>query len=61
VFWKCAIFQMPSRLTILNEALVFAATITGLCSDLHGFAAPATLFSLKIERYLKVLTQGTEN
>jgi hypothetical protein len=52
---------MPSRLTILNEALVFAATITGLCSDLHGFAAPATLFSLKIERYLKVLTQGTEN
>src|SRR5664279_1421837 len=26
VFWKCAIFQMPSRLTIVNEALVLAAT-----------------------------------
>jgi hypothetical protein len=26
VFWNCAIFQMPPRLTIVNEALVFAAT-----------------------------------
>ena len=29
VFWKCAIFQMPSRLTIVNEALVFAAVNHG--------------------------------
>jgi len=27
VFWKCAIFQMPSRLTIVKEALVLAAAI----------------------------------
>jgi len=27
VFWKCAIFQMPSRLTIVKEARVFTATM----------------------------------
>ena len=29
VFWKCTIFQMPSRLTIVKEALVFAPTAHG--------------------------------
>ena len=41
VFWKCTIFQMPSRLTIVNEALDFAAATHGKWgsvrrSEMHG-------------------------
>ena len=36
VFWKCTIFQMPSRLTIVNEALVFAAAAHGKWGSVDG-------------------------
>src|SRR5579862_8528450 len=36
VFWKCTIFQMPSRLTIVNEALDFAAVTHGKCGSCDG-------------------------
>jgi hypothetical protein len=53
VFWKCAIFQMPSRFTIVNEPLVFAAPIhekRGSGDDPKCMVATATATSGAIDR-----------